>query len=281
MKVKANKKYLKYGLLALILTIIVPLFLDFFIIGNSFPSNISNSDWIIFLGSYLGSLIGSFTTLIGIIITLNFTRKQVNYDREFSQKQIAEERDFILTQTNEDRRLSLAPYLKYTIIQERTLLDCEYDIDLLHIVDRNYNTYVNTTIKIKNIGMGPVLDFKIYNITFNKELLGFTIDVENNILEKNLEWFMLIDIRIFLDEIKNETLIKMPPNSLFEYSPATAGKSGNLFFNIGYTDLVNNKYEQDIEVHMTDGCECKDNKWEYIKPILRLYRVGKSKIVNQ
>lgn len=258
---KDNKKYLKYAILLLILSITVPILTDYLIIGNRFTSNINNHEWVTFLGSYIGALIGSTATLIGILITLKFTREQAN----------------------EDRRLALAPYLKYTM-NEKTLLDRKHDIRIFHVIDENYNTYVNATISIKNIGMGPVLYFYVNNITFNDQLFNFTINGNNDVLEKNSEWLMLIDFRLRLDEIKNETLIKTPPGSLVEYKPPIEcmKKEGVLFFNIGYKDLIGNEYEQDVKIIMSVGCEGKAGgiEWKYSQPQLRLDNVGKVKRVN-
>lgn len=258
---KINNKYFKYGIFSVILIIIVPIFVDFLIIGNNLPSNIKNTDWTVFLGSYIGALIGSITTLIGVIITLNFTREE----------------------TNENRRLSLVPYLVYFMHEKR--LETKHDIHILHIVDKNENTYVNTTVSIKNLGMGPLLNLRIYNMSYNKKSLDNNeLSSQNSILEKDSEWLMLIDLRIRLDEIKNETLIKTPPGSLTEYVPPLDIKgNGILSFNIGYEDLIGNKYEQDIEITMLIGCENKPNRieWEYSTPELRLSKIGESRIIGK
>jgi uncharacterized membrane protein len=51
--------------------IAVPIFIDFFVFGNAFPSNIDNQAWAGFLGSYLGGI----ATLVAVFITIsdNFT----------------------------------------------------------------------------------------------------------------------------------------------------------------------------------------------------------------
>lgn len=59
-----------------------PLVIDWLIIGNSFPSNVSNSDWVGFLGGYIGAIIGAVVSLIGIIITIRYTNEQNKMDRE-------------------------------------------------------------------------------------------------------------------------------------------------------------------------------------------------------
>lgn len=44
--------------------------MDKWIIGNSIESNISNSDWVSFLGSYIGAILGGIFTFIGVKVTL-------------------------------------------------------------------------------------------------------------------------------------------------------------------------------------------------------------------
>lgn len=65
--------------------IIFPLILDWCVFGNSFPSNISNSDWAAFLGSYIGGI----ATLAAVYITLFYEKKQ----------------------RREEHRLSIRPYI--------------------------------------------------------------------------------------------------------------------------------------------------------------------------
>ena len=75
----------KYGWIILgsvIAAIALPLAIDWLIIGNSFPSNISNSDWVGFLGGYIGAIIGAVVSLVGIVITIRYTNEQNREDRE-------------------------------------------------------------------------------------------------------------------------------------------------------------------------------------------------------
>ena len=52
------KKHHIYILIGVCLILTTPIGIDKLIIGNSFPSNISNTEWVGFLGSYIGALIG-------------------------------------------------------------------------------------------------------------------------------------------------------------------------------------------------------------------------------
>lgn len=76
-------KKIWWVMIASVLTVLVlPLAIDWLIIGNQFPSNISNSDWVDFLGGYIGAIIGSIVSLIGIVWTIQFTQKENKLDRE-------------------------------------------------------------------------------------------------------------------------------------------------------------------------------------------------------
>lgn len=54
--------------LFLIVAILVPLLIDYFIFGNSIPSNVSNEAWAGFLGSYIGGL----CTMMAVFITVKY-----------------------------------------------------------------------------------------------------------------------------------------------------------------------------------------------------------------
>ncbi|MGB6127255.1 MAG: hypothetical protein WBG30_00765 [Psychrilyobacter sp.] len=69
-----TKKIILGILIVAIILIGVPLFLDQVIVGNKISSNISNSEWIGFLGSYLGGILGASATIFGIYIVYNLER---------------------------------------------------------------------------------------------------------------------------------------------------------------------------------------------------------------
>lgn len=258
---KFNNTYIKWGTVSILVILIIPILIDYLIIGNNFPSNINDSDWMSFFGSYIGSLIGAFVTLIGLIITLNFTRKQ----------------------NNEERRLGFAPHFKYTMNQ-KTLLNKKHDIDIFIVVDENPNTNVNATLKLKNVGNGPGLEMIVSNIFFDAKDISSVLVGSDGIVENGSEIFMLIDLRLRLDEIDNNKLIKNLPGSLVEYSPPSKDvrKTGTLSMCIEYEDLVGNKYEQIIELIMPITLESEkgSNKWKYCKPELQMSKIEKPNIVK-
>lgn len=81
-----NNRILQALVIVLLLGICLPLFLEFFIWRNSFPSVLDNSDWSSFLGSYLGGIIGGFATLLSVRFTLLETRK--DYYKDFLTQMI-------------------------------------------------------------------------------------------------------------------------------------------------------------------------------------------------
>lgn len=80
--------------IAVVITIIliaITILLDKFIIGNNWPSNISNSEWVSFFESYLGGLFGGVLSIAGVFITIRYYKKQEIQEKEERQKLILEE----------------------------------------------------------------------------------------------------------------------------------------------------------------------------------------------
>ncbi|MBU5335885.1 hypothetical protein [Intestinibacter bartlettii] len=264
-----KNKYRLYIILLCIVGTLLPVLIDKLIIANSYFSSGLKEAWISFFGSYGGAIIGSIATILGISITIDYTNNQAK-----------KERNFVTTQENENRRLQIAPYLKYNQCDE-LLKERDYT-DLPCIIEDNYNTFVNTSIAIKNIGMGPVINFNIHSLKFNNENLGYTVS-SNGIIEKDETIYILFDFRLNLERIKNEDLIKAPQGSFTKFNvPSKYNKGGNLELLIGYNDLLENKYEQSLIITLTTPFEAdKDElEWKYCKPNLRLSRIGKPCVIK-
>ena len=255
--------------LLLITTIIlIPIAIDKLIIANNYTSNISNEDWVSFLGSYCGAIISAIATVIGIFITIEYTRKEAQRDR-----------DLALKQERENRRLQIAPYLKYT--QCKTLFKETHDINILYVPDDNDNTFINTTILIKNVGIGPVVNIGITSLKFNDSELGYTLSSQG-IIEKNEEVKMLIDFRFRLDTIDQKELIRNPKGCICKYSvPNKYQRGGKLELLIEYNDLLENTYKQRMIINLSIGFEADKNEeqWKYSEPSLSLADIGKMNII--
>lgn len=67
---RLNLKFILLGLAFIFIVSIFPLMMDRWIIGNTVYSNINNSDWVSFLGSYIGAILGGICTLLALHITI-------------------------------------------------------------------------------------------------------------------------------------------------------------------------------------------------------------------
>lgn len=134
-------------ILSILLVFSIPLAVDWLIIANDVPSNISNSDWVSFLGGYIGAIIGGIVSLIGIGVTIRFTKQQI----ALSQGQFSEQ-----------NRLNNQPILDCEISNvldveddETIVLNCEYTLN-------SKNTFQKAVVEFElyNIGLGAALDIK-------------------------------------------------------------------------------------------------------------------------
>lgn len=48
----------------IVILALIPFVMDWIIIGSNFPSNINNSDWVGFLGSYIGAVLGDRKSVV-------------------------------------------------------------------------------------------------------------------------------------------------------------------------------------------------------------------------
>lgn len=119
-----KRKLIIIGLFILLATVI-PIILDVFIFGNSFPSNIDNSSWASFLGSFWGAIIGGGCTCLAVIM----------------QKQYADEQRKI------DEIAGIRPYI----------------VAVKPITSKS-NGFTDLRFEIQNIGLNSACDIVIYAI---------------------------------------------------------------------------------------------------------------------
>ena len=62
-------------MLFMVIMILIPCILDIFVFGNDLKSNLTNSKWASFLGSYSGS-VATLIVLVGTILYTNHCNKQ-------------------------------------------------------------------------------------------------------------------------------------------------------------------------------------------------------------
>ena len=132
----------------------IPLAMDWIIIGNRFPSHISNSDWVGFFGGYIGSIISCTFSLLGITWTIKFTRNQNSADREL---QIRPYFDLVCNTCKG------FPDIWKGYIQIITYSNYE------HVVDVAGTTY----LYFKNVGQGSAI-----NVNFSVAIEGVAFQYE-------------------------------------------------------------------------------------------------------
>lgn len=126
-----------------LLVIGLPFFLDWFIIGNEVPSNISNSDWVGFFGGYIGALLGALFSLIGIAWTIKFTREQNRADRELQIRPYFDIRYLSVKQP-----CHTESWLGYVVINV-------WDMKSDNNVSENHFPVGSGLLYLKNVGNGP------------------------------------------------------------------------------------------------------------------------------
>lgn len=236
-----NKKIIIILIITITLVIAFPLVIDWLIIGNSFPSNVSNSDWVGFLGGYIGAIIGAVVSLIGIIITIRYTSEQNKIDRE----------------------LQVRPYCSIRYVQDNKLVGTKKILGTLPIgcePKSNNGPGYESIVYIKNIGLGPAIEFsfEVDEIDDGREhyliLMQRTPDYINNavnLLQPGEEAAIPIIIYFNFDPVKAEDIeIHDELDGLFKYSikPSVMSKYKNIdiVLTIKYCDMFKNEFSQKV-----------------------------------
>lgn len=227
-------------LISIILIVGLPLALDWLIIGNKFPSNIENSDWVGFFGGYIGSIIGAVVSLFGIIITIRYTNEQNKKDRE----------------------LQVRPYCAIRYVHDNKLRGTNKIIAELPIgcePEENNGAEYTSIIYIKNIGLGPALefDFDIDDIDDGREhypiLIRRNADTSNravNLLQPGEEAAFPIHVFFNFDKITEDDFIDTGEPEPFRYAVKLEVmqkyKNFDIVIHVKYHDMYMNTYYQKI-----------------------------------
>lgn len=227
-------------LVSFMLIIGLPLAIDWLIIGNEFPSNIENSDWVGFFGGYIGSLIGAIVSVAGIIITIRYTNEQNKKDRE----------------------LQIRPYCAVRYVNDNKLVGTDKIIGELPIgcePKENKGSKYTSIIYIKNIGLGPAVEFDFDMDEINDGrahypiLMQRNVDTSNrivNLLEPGEEAAYPIHIFFNFDKITEDDFIDLGGSTLSRYTVKAEVmqkyKNFDIVIHIKYHDLFMNTYYQKI-----------------------------------
>ena len=189
----------KYPFLKIIIGFIIigiPLIIGILIWAIPFGIGDNNS-WLSFWGVWLGGIVGSSVSIIGIYLTLQYNEKQFKKTMEGNR-----------TQYEEDKVLSLMPHLKPSIIRYDSRNDCNsaiyFNNTATEINFHNSERRKDLRISLKNIGIGSALGIKLkigsYIGTVPLQANNFTMDLGVNDTENiSLSLFSMEDERYELE----------------------------------------------------------------------------------
>ena len=253
------KKYVWIILGSVIAAIVLPLAIDWFIIGNSFPSNISNSDWVGFLGGYIGAIIGAVVSLVGIIITIRYTNDQ----------------------NREDRELQVRPYCTVRYVSNPKSVTTKKELGCLMLgcePQKNNGPRYQSVIYIKNIGLGPAIEFKfdVDDIDDGREHYPIipqqTPEIMNNavnLLQPGEEAIIPVSIWFNFDPI-TEADIEIVEDATsgkyhIKHGVLSKYKNFDIIITVKYCDMYQNEYSQKITLSSNMHASItKDGKAEHL-----------------
>ena len=219
--------------LSVLFVILLPLVVDWLIVGNNFPSNISNSDWVSFLGSYIGAIIGGAVSLFGIAWTVRFTREE----------------------NRKDRALQVRPYPVVRFVPNSKLRDSTAILFCGFLSFEPFdvsNSTICSVIYIRKSGFGPAVDLSmIGEVEKSKKMHShFCFTRIDSFKEGQVETILPgqevgvpIQISFYFDPIKKEE-IQEPHKLMLKYP------SFDMKIKFGYHDLFGNKFEQIITIRV-------------------------------
>lgn len=240
-KLKRNKLFYAVAvIMAVGIAIALPFAMDWLIIGNDIPSNISNSDWVSFFGGYLGALLGAAASLFGIIITIRYTNVQNKLDRE----------------------LQIRPYCSIRYIRDNKLVGTNKILGAFPLVYEpvsNNGPEYSSILYFKNIGLGPAIDFDFEIEKFDDgrdHCLAFMstgADISNrltNSLAPGDEAAFTIHINFNFDPITKDAFIDTgesgPYRFMIKENIMKKYKDFNIVIDVKYKDMFQNEYRQRI-----------------------------------
>ena len=238
-----NKKIIFIIFVSLLVVILLPITIDWLIIGNNFPSNISNSDWVGFFGGYVGALLGAVVSLFGIIATIKYTNEQNKIDRE----------------------LQVRPYCSIRYVHDDKIVGTNKVLAELPIgcePEENDGPVCVNILYIKNIGLGPAIEFKfsLDDIDDGRKhypiLMQQNAEISNcyvNLLQVGEEAALPIYIYFNFDPIEEKDFIDLGEQEPFRFviKPEIVGKYKNfeMVIHIKYSDMYQNQYSQKVTLY--------------------------------
>lgn len=219
-----KKKTFIFITMVLIVFVAIPLLMDNFLFGNNFSTNLDNSEWSGFLGSYVGSLIGAIATIAGVRYGFYLdSKKQI--ESEIWENSLIVYYDLVLGLTDL-KKLYISLYnVSFTNIPTKMFFSNEWIKNVAKIsgteksTEKIYKLYgdlvsVSSQLELKNQLKGKESN------TFSYEAFGFIVTTvsqrifSNNFLDSaKKDYLNVSDISLEIDNDLNED-IKLIINNL-------------------------------------------------------------------
>lgn len=208
-----KRNYIVLGILFVVLVFGIPLVMDKCIIGNNYKSNISNSDWVSFLGSYLGAILGGLFALIAIYITYNQNNKL----------HIENANNLI-----EMKRLDVMPFMDMKI--EKNITEDHFTKPMFCVMLNKDGTYSTASSNVDITGINEVYRGDIHWIYLLKNIGNNSAHSMQVCLND-----AIIDFGIHIEKGKTNIYHLFIPHKM---------KDIKLHFKVEFFDIYNNKYGQ-------------------------------------
>lgn len=232
-------RYFKWFIGVIIIIFGIPLFLEFCIFRNDFPSVLKNSEWASFLGSFLGGLI----SLVGIYLTIKYTQAENKKERELMYKPHI-------------RICACKPDEKFDYICIPTKSNCCY-------TENGKNCGIG--IKIKNVGLGPLINFSLSEFKYvhkrNGEVICPIKYGHDDFFEKEeiLQLYFEFDLDIHDKDL--EGILPQDTNKILKFM----NYGGEFSFVIKGNDLSGEPYIKKVKIHISDQiCGDENGKLSYM-----------------
>lgn len=225
-----------------VMIVISPIIVSVLVSINIFDIPISN-DWIGFYASLLGGTISGLLTYFSMYMSMSAVRKQISEQKrsnELLELQLNNEK----LKSEESQRLNVRPYINEYVGCSNHVI--EYSAIILENCCYENELEDKFNVKIKNIGLGPVIELKIESLNGNP-----TVNDEIKSLEK--DGVMNLEITYTFNEMYNMNTYELQ---------------------ISYCDILDNKYLQAITIH-----SFRNNDGKHMKSVIT--KISKPKLIKK
>lgn len=268
---KMKKPYIYICVIAFCLMVIgIPFFIDWVIIGNDISSNIQNSDWVAFLGGYIGAILGALFSLVGIAWTIKFTREQNKSDRELQIRPF-----FDIRYLNVEQFCHTNSWLGYVVVNTWDKED-----------EKNTDGVGSGLLYLKNVGNGPAtnISFQVYVEDIKCEHQAYYTNqntkVTTNSILPSEKAELSIDITNSRQAPKKDDFV-WDEESHFSTYDVTKFKIPDKFtirLIMEYSDLMSNRFSQELSFDASYYMKCEKGKDGKYRCELHLSKIGNPSI---